>query len=305
MRQRVWLAIFAAAIGWGTGDVATRAAFEEGVGPYAIAAARTSLAAILVVAYLLLRRRTHSLSLKPSKLGVIQGVAHLAIPFILITLALQYASAGFVGLLMALVPVVTALFAHVMLPSEQLVPRMFAGLAIATSGVVVLLASGDSGLATGGRPLEAFLLTAVAVVFISYSSVLAKRHAGEYDSMVLGGEQFVVGAIVLVLLAVAFGSYPDSTSPVLWGIVGYLAVATAMPFVAFFWTLKHATATLASLSGYLVPLIAASAGVLILNERLQPGLVWGGLLILVGVVFADRMDQRRHSAAAETEPITH
>ena len=299
MRQRVWIAILLAGLGWGTGDVGTRAAFELGAGPYVLAAGRTGIAAMAVVMYLLIRRRTIRLNLRISRLGMIQGVLHLAGPYLLITLALQHASAGFVGLLMASVPVVTAICAHFMLPSEPLLPNMFIGLAISASGVAVLLGSGDSGLAVGGQPLFAFVLTAVAVLMIGYSSVIAKRHAGEYDPFELGTEQFIVGGAALILLALVVGEYPVHMSAGLWGLFVYLGiVATVVPFVVFFWTLRHASATLASLSGYLVPLIAAGAGVLLLDERLQPGLVWGGLLILLGVMVTDQLDKLRDRLVA-------
>ena len=299
MRQRVWIAILLAGIGWGSGDVATRAAFEHGAGPYVLAATRTGIAAVAVIAYLLMRRRSFLLSLRLSRLGIIQGVLHLAAPYLLITLALQHASAGFVGLLMASTPVVTAIFAHFMLPSEPLLPNMLIGLAISASGVAILLGSGDSGLAQGGQPLYAFMLTAAAILAIGYSSVLAKRHAGEYDPFELGTEQFIVGAAVLISLALIVGEAPVHVSTALWGLFAYLGVvATVVPFVTFFWTLQHASATLASLSGYLVPLIAAGAGVLLLDEQLQPGLIWGGLLILLGVIVTDQLDKRRDRLVA-------
>ena len=295
------MAIFVAGVGWGTGDVATRAAFEQGAGPYVVAGARTGIAAVTVVVFLLLRRSTRPFSLRLSRLGVIQGVLHLAGPFLLITLALEHASAGFVGLLMALVPIVTAVFAHLMLPSEPLLPAMLVGLAVSSSGVAILLLSGDSGLADGGRPGYAFLLTGAAILMIGYCSVLAKRQAGDYDAFRLGAEQFIVGGLVLVTLAAVVGDYPVRMSAELGGLLVYLGVfATVAPFVAFFWTLKHVSATVASLSGYLVPLVAAAAGVILLDELLEPGLIFGGLLILLGVLIADHLDRNRERTPAST-----
>ncbi len=55
-----------------------------------------------------------------------------------------------------------------------------------------------------------------------------------------------------------------------------------MPFLLFYWVLQRASATMASLSGYIVPLISLLGGVILLDERIELGIVVGGALILVG-----------------------
>ena len=68
--------------------------------------------------------------------------------------------------------------------------------------------------------------------------------------------------------------------------------STFLPFMLFYWMLRHVSATYASMVGYVVPVIAVTAGVLFLDERVEPGIVLGGLLILIGVVITDRVEAR-------------
>jgi drug/metabolite transporter (DMT)-like permease len=68
-------------------------------------------------------------------------------------------------------------------------------------------------------------------------------------------------------------------------------VGSVTPFLLFYWALRHVSSTKASLIGYLVPPVALIAGVVVLDERLQLGIVLGGALILVGVVFTDRAER--------------
>ena len=56
MRPIHWTAINVAAVGWASGGIATRAAFDEGVGEWTLVATRTTIAAVLVVILLVIRR---------------------------------------------------------------------------------------------------------------------------------------------------------------------------------------------------------------------------------------------------------
>jgi drug/metabolite transporter (DMT)-like permease len=80
-------------------------------------------------------------------------------PFMFYTFSYRYASAGFVGMLIALVPLATAARAHTVLDNKPLHTAKVTGLSLAFSGVVLLLLSGASGLDSGGRVLLAATLT--------------------------------------------------------------------------------------------------------------------------------------------------
>jgi drug/metabolite transporter (DMT)-like permease len=287
--RRVWIAIMLASVGWGTGGVATRVALAEGASPYAVAMYRGLIAAAAVIVFLAVRRRGVPRTAAAWRVGVAMGVSNLALPFILGNIALQYASAGFIGLMTALIPIMTAVMAHFLLADERLVTARFIGLTIALSGVAVLLVSGDSGLAEGGRPLLAGLLGLVSVLSISFGGVYAKRYAGQYRALDVSGVHFVTGSLVIVAAMLVAEGPPGGETAVAWGMLAYLGVAaTFMPFALFYWLLRRVSATYASMVGYVVPLIAVAAGLVFLDERLQAGMVIGGLLILVGVVVTDR-----------------
>ncbi|MGD2051434.1 MAG: DMT family transporter, partial [Acidimicrobiia bacterium] len=171
METRVWAAIVVASFGYGTTGVATRAALNAGVPPIALAAIRAVLAAVFLAALFAWRRGRIEFSRGNVVTGMMAGLFQLTLPFILFTLAYQYASAGFVGLFVALLPLGIALMAHVMLPDEPLTRAKTAGLVLAFLGVALLLASGDSGLGSAGDPLPAALLTMGAVASLAFAAV--------------------------------------------------------------------------------------------------------------------------------------
>ncbi|NIR35502.1 MAG: EamA family transporter [Actinobacteria bacterium] len=63
-----------------------------------------------------------------------------------------------------------------------------------------------------------------------------------------------------------------------------------MPFIVYYWLLRHVTVVYSAIIAYVVPLVAVVVGIVGLDERLQPGIVAGGALILAGVVVTDRVE---------------
>ncbi len=294
MQWRIWAAIIVASLGWGTTGVATRAALIDGVPPIAMAAIRALLAAAVLFGVLLIRR--HHFVRDPRRMvtGLVAGVLQLSIPFIFFTLAYQYASAGFVGLLTALIPLGTAIVANFLLPDEPMHVAKAIGLSVAFSGVALLLISGDSGLSEGGQPLLAGLLTLVAVTSVSFATVIVRGRPGTYEPIELTFMQFFVGIFVVGGAMLLFEGLPSGITAWGWVLVLYLtAFGSLLPTLLFYWVLQQSSSTKASLVGYVVPFIAIVAGMVLLDERLQFGIAVGGILILIGIVLTDRADTQR------------
>lgn len=291
--RRVWAAMIVASLGWGLAGVATRATLDEGVEPFALATFRSGFAVVAVIAFLAIRRAGVPRSPAAWRVGLMMGVTNLAIPYLLSNVALQYASAGFLGLTTALIPLFTAIVAHIALAGERLDGLKVAGLVVGFAGVAVLFSSGDSGLEEGGRPLVAGVLALISVLSIAVGGVYAKRHAGGYGPLEVTGVHFVTGVIVIVVAMFVGEGAPGAMTGKAWLLLATMGVlCTFVPFVLYYWMLRSVSATFASIAGYLVPPIAVAAGITFLGEHLQPGIVAGGLLILAGVLISDRAERR-------------
>jgi len=292
MGRRTWAGIIAAAIGFGTGGIATSAALAEGIDPFAVVTIRAWLGASIIYAALAIRRRPLTRGKRFYRLGFAMGISQLALPFVVFTIAYLHASVGFVGLFASLIPLGTAVLAHRFVPGERLTPMTVAGLMVAIVGVAVVVASGDSGLTQGGRPLLAAGLAVLGVLAISGGSIIAKREAGSYSLVEMAAIQHLIGGLILTGLMLAVEGLPANISFRGWMFLSYLAVfGSAVPFIIFFWLLETVSVSKASLVGYLVPIVGLVGGIALLDEELQAGIVLGGLLILGGVVWTDRSQQ--------------
>ena len=290
-RQALFVFVIAAA-GWGTGGIATRAALEDGIGEWTIVTMRIVIAAFLVAGVLLLRgaRTFTSMDLK---VGVVMGLLNVLIPYVLFTFAYDNASAGFVGLFAALIPLATAIFAHYMLDDEPLSRAKLIGLSVGFSGVVVLLASGNTGLGDEGSAWVAAALGIASVAAIGYAGAYARRHTAAYDATTVTGVQFVVAGLLLIPTTLLIEGLPTDVSGFGWSLLLYMAIAsTFIPFLIFYVLLRTISVTSVSLIGYLVPLIALVGGILLLGEQLETGIAVGGLLIFGGMILTDRAGRR-------------
>jgi drug/metabolite transporter (DMT)-like permease len=273
--------------------VAVRAALNEGVEPITMVALRSVLAAGGVLIYLRLIDRPIGSDRGLWTTGVVMGIFNLTLPFILFTLAYQYASAGFVGLFAALIPLSTAVWAHYTVPGEPLSTGKSLGMLIALAGVAFLLGSGSSGLSEGGSPQLAAILGLGAVVAVGFASAYAKRRSDTFTPLPVVGIQFVVGTVMLFPLMLVVDGLPTDVSAAGWALVVFLAAGSSfLPFLLFYWLLQNASVTTASLGGYIVPLVSLLGGIILLDESLQLGIVVGGTLILVGVILTDQAERR-------------
>jgi len=290
---KIWLAFGVAAFGWGTAGVGVRAAFDEGLDPLALVALRSIIAAIAIFAYLVFVRGSVPRSREEWKMGTVMSLFNLTIPFILFTIAIENVSAGFMGLLPALIPLTTAVFAHFLIPEEPLHTGKVVGLVVAFAGVGFLSLTGDSGLEEGGRPELALLLGGAGVVFIGIANIYAKKRAAGYDPVEVTGMQFAIGALIMIVVTAVWEGYPTDVTAIGWLLVMYLAIiGSVVPFLAYYWVLKHVTVTRAQAIAYLVPLVALSSGIVVLDEKLEIGIAVGGVLILLGVLLTGAAEKR-------------
>ncbi|MCB2222832.1 MAG: DMT family transporter [Actinobacteria bacterium] len=298
----VWAVVLLITFGWGTLPVLIRVALREDLRPLVIAAAPSIVAAVALALFLVATRRLHSIGSTEVRIGLALAALSVVLPNLLRPLAAEHASAGFLGLTSALVPLTTVLLAHFVLADERLKAATAGGLLLGLAGVATLVLSGDSGLGAKGNVVLAAAYAMGSVLSVSLSAVFAKRFAGRYSVMGVSWVQFAAGAAVLTAAALVWEGVPPNPTLLGWGSLVFLGLlCTFMPVVLFYWLLQHVTVTYSTIIGYLIPLVSVVVGWLFLDETVGWGILLGGILILGGVVVTDLIrvrDARRERAAA-------
>lgn len=287
MRNRVIIAVLAAALGWGLAGVGTRAAYELGANTVSVLAIRTIIATLALGIWMGVSR------IWPSGVawrhGAIVGVLRIGLAPLFFMGSLNYISAGVEGLIITLVPATTAVLASVLI-HEKVSRRQVLGLVIGLVGTAVIAGAGDSGLGSEGNVAYGFALAGLGVIVGSLSGVLQRKYAPLHDTVELAAPMFVSGLVVSLVAGLIIG-FDDISAyePNLWLLLLVLGLgSTLLPFGATLYASKHASATLVSITAYLAPLVAVIGGVLILGEELTPIIMLGASLAVIGVGLVGR-----------------
>ncbi len=197
-----------------------------------------------------------------------------------------------------LIPAMTTLLAWPVL-GERPAGRALVGLAVAFAGVVIV--ADPAGSVGSRRLIGDALFVGAALAWAGYT--IAGREATRRFGSV-SANVFATGVGSLLLLPVTFvgsgWSGLGSATAGAWGSIAYLAVAgTVLAFVLFYEGVRVLGAPAAASFALLVPIFGVLSSVLVLGERLRPGLALGGAIVLAGLWL---VQTPRRVAAAATSP---
>lgn len=199
--------------------------------------------------------------------------------------ALRYTSANNAALIMATNPLLTTLLVAAML-GERVSLRHWLALPIALAGVAVVVTHGDLHDLLALQLSHGDVLMLCADIFWALYNVLCRRYMPSATPLVNTTGIMMVGAIVLLAVALGSGSYPAALSTKAAVSLGIMAAGgTVLAYL--FWSMGIAKLGAARTAIFLnlVPVFAMLLGVLVEDIPTGAQLV-GGLLVLVGVTVA-------------------
>ncbi len=264
----------------------------EYLSPEVIVFLRVFLAAIILLPIVI--KRGYLRQLKGHwKWVFIFAIVEIAFPFGALTFAEIKLSSSMTGLLIAAVPIVSAIFAWRLGIDDRITGNRVFGLAIGILGVASLV-----GLdVTGGEIISAALL-AITVIGYALGPIIVSQKLSQAPALAAIAMAMVINSVIYAPLA--FISRPNETVPVnVWLAVAVLgAVCTALAFMLFFSLVAEVGPTRTTVITYINPAVAVILGILVLSEPITLGLLIGFPLILIGSFLATRK-----GPAFESEPI--
>lgn len=219
--------------------------------------------------------------------------------------SLQYQSSGLTAVLLTTNPALTIVLAHFLLPEEKLTLRKGAGALVALAGAVLLVLLGETGLPNveEANP-RGYLLVMAAMLFASATTIYARRYMRTLDTIDVSSVRMLVTALVIIPLTYLFVGFDfANVTP-----AGYTALIYASLIGTFagtllaFYNIQRFGATASAVSGYLIPLIAALGGLLLLDEEVTVGMVASMAIIIIGVVLLNQRPQRVDSEVHSIAP---
>lgn len=297
--SRVLIAFAISTLFAGANAVAVRFTVAE-LAPFWGAAIRFSVAALLFWLIALVRRRSlpRGADLWAT---VLYGLIGFGFVYAFIYWGLRTVPAGMAQIILALAPLFT--FGLSLLQRlERFHWRGLAGALIAVAGIVLSFREG----VTGNIPLLPMLAVVAAAACIAESSIVLKRARTRPDPVAANAIGMTAGAIFLLILSRVSAEtwvWPQLTAT--WISILYLVVIGSMlVFALFVYVLARWTASAASYQLVLMPFVTVVLGALLRGETVNPLLLVGGALVLIGVWVGALSGTSRSAAAQPREIIT-
>lgn len=207
------------------------------------------------------------------------------------TVGLSLTSVTHSAIIVGMAPIYTLLLA-VLFRLERASLRKVLGMTLALVGVALM--ASDSGLHRRSPTFLGDLITLLGSLGFATYVVLGKRVASRYDALTMTTWNFVVGALLVLPLAIqrAIGLGPISHwSSIAWpGWAGmfYMALfSSSLAYLFYYWLLRYLEASQLAAFSYLLPATAAALSILLLGERGSWLELLGGALALAGVYWVE------------------
>lgn len=255
----------------------------EGYGPLTVAAARTGLGALAMIALLVaLRRPWPTRQTLPALVPI--GLLSTAIPFSLLAWGQQHVPSAFAGLSMAVLPLFVLPLAHVF-SDERLNWRSLLGVTVGFCGALVLIGPGLAQLGTGAEPLGQLACLTASFCY-ACASILTRRFP-PIDPVAMAAVSLLVGAIALVPIMLVVDGVPVWTGGITsWAILFLGLVPTAFAALLRITVIRSAGSVFMTLVNYQVPLWSVVFGWLVLSEDLPWRFFAALALILIGLAIS-------------------
>ncbi|MER7009374.1 DMT family transporter [Dactylosporangium sp. NPDC000555] len=274
----LWLLVLAGVL-WGTGGLTGRLlAHETGLSPLAVAAYRLAVGGTLIIVSLVLIRRPlprgryawTRITVIGLLAAVFQACYFAAVSLTTVSLA---------TLLTIGASPVLVLTAECVTGRRRASVPMFATLALAVTGLVLLIGVPSGGLTTT-RVLAGAALALLAAGGFATMTFVSARPVPGLDDLAATGLGFTTGAAVLTPLAAVASGVNFIPGPASIGLLLLLGTApTAVAYALYLRGLRTTPAGTAALMALLEPFVGTVLAALILGDRLSPtGFIGAGLL---------------------------
>lgn len=216
---------------------------------------------------------------------------------------------GLSAVLFAVMPLMTAIAAHALLPEERLTLRKVAGVGVGFGGIALIF---RGQLAEAGMGLLFPMLALVTGATLAGTSTAAmRRWARDIDGLVFNGIAMGMGSLGLLAVSWTLGerwavpSWPGGLAPLL-----YLSlVGSVVAFVAYHWLLDYVEATTVSYILLITPIVALAIGYAAANEAIDvldalgTAITLGGLYISFSRTTSRGATRSTEGPGASVEPI--
>ena len=215
---------------------------------------------------------------------------------VLMTWGTQYSLASNSAILTLTLPVITAIFAFLLL-KEKMNRIRWLSFVVAITGVILISTGDIKQLNFGSKYAIGNLLIFLAIIGNSYYNVGCKKVSSRYSEIEMVFYTYTVIVILLTPLVIhfekdVFARIPEFTMQTWTGMALLTIFHNFLSMVLFFKALKTLDAMQVALSNYLIAFFGLPIAAIWLGERLSAQSITGGILVLLSTLLITIADYK-------------
>ncbi len=302
MKTKIWIALVALYVVWGSTYLAIRFSVET-IPPFLHAALRFLVSGTILYIW---RRAAGdpAPTLSNWKSTAIVGAALLLGGNGLVGWAEQRVPSGIAALMISTSPFWLVLFEALRAGGAKPTWQAILGLIAGFGGVFILIGPAEFSGTKAGYDTFGIILLLLAPFFWSMGSIYAKGADMPKSTLLSTGMEMLAGAVALFLVSAVRGELNGFSFGLVsmrsWlGLAYLITFGSLIGFVSYGWLLHNAPISLMSTYAYVNPVVAVLLGNLLADEPLNGRILVAAAIIIGSVIFINSARQLR----VKTEPL--
>ena len=286
MKSKIWLALLALYIVWGSTYLGIKVAIET-IPPFFHASIRFLISGMILVIWQ--RSAGHALPTRKQWVSAaIIGTLLLLGGNGLVSWAEQFIPSGIAALIIGSMPMFLVVAEALRPNGVKPTWRAIIGLLIGFVGIFILVWPAEiSGSSTKLNTFGVIALLGACVTWAS-GSVYSKTADLPKSSLMNTGAQMLMGSFSLLIVSLLTGELHGwdiaaVSSRSIYGLTYLILVGSLVGFASYGWLLQNAPISLVATYAYVNPIVAVFLGNWIGNEPLEPR-IWIAAAIIIGSV---------------------
>jgi drug/metabolite transporter (DMT)-like permease len=215
------------------------------------------------------------------------GFFSYIIPYGLVYWAEQFVPSGLAAVIFGVYPFFVLLFSFLALPGEKIGFYKVLGIFLGFGGILIIFSDQIGG------DISSYFLGMAALVLSgatqAANSVVIKKYGKYLNPLSMNFvPMFIAGVSLLIIAVIA-----EDFSQLIFDGNAYISVlylalfGTVITFTSYYWLLQRVNVVLLSLLAFINPVIALILGWVVYNEQLSSNHLWGSILVLTGLLWAN------------------
>jgi drug/metabolite transporter (DMT)-like permease len=270
---------------WGSTWLAIKIGLES-IPPIISAGYRFTLASLLILGVISLRKIKIQTDRTAIRLYLLMGFFSFVFPYGLIYWAEQFVPSGLTAVIYAIYPFSIAIFSFFMIPSEKIGLNKIIGIIVSFIGLFIIFSENFTG--NLNNYIVGMIVVILSAIMQSMVAVSIKKYGHHLHPLAMNFFPMLIAGIILTV----YGFIIESHLPVKYDYKAFLSVSylalfgSLITFTSYYWLIKRVNIIIVSLITFITPILALLLGWFFYREELSPHQLTGCILVLIGLLTA-------------------